>query len=230
MNGAMVNLGQQFADNKILRIRNNLIAAAVAAVDSADTPSADCHILDVARGKTAGAKGKATMAQVNLLLAKMSDAREDIVAFLMPSAVFADLVGDSISNYQFDRVAGATIYQDVVQAFGRHVIVADATALISALTSGYYTEYAVLGLGVGALTGTVLYDQGIELQRDILKESSMTYVREDFDVEYEVYGMKWASATDNPTDAQLATAGNWDEDYDDHRQLKIVKGIFNATA
>ena len=57
----------------------------------------------------------------------------------------------------------------------------------------------------------------------------MTYVREDFDVEYEVYGMKWNSATDNPTDAQLATASNWDEDYEDHRQWKIVKGIFNAS-
>ena len=49
------------------------------------------------------------------------------------------------------------------------------------------------------------------------------------DVEYEAYGMKWSSATDNPTDAQLATASNWDEDYQDHRQFKVVKGIFNAT-
>jgi len=229
MNSAMVNLGQQFADAKLLRIRNNVIAGAVAAIDSADTPSVDVHILDAARGKTAGAKSKATMAQINLLLAKMGDARESIVTFLMPSAVFTDLVGDSITNYKFDRVAGVTIYSDVVQAFGRTVIVADVPSLIGELTSGYYTEYGVLGLGVGALGATILYDQGIEIQRDVLKESSMSYVREDFDVEYEVYGMKWNVATDNPTDAQLATASNWDEDYDDHRQLKIVKGIFNAT-
>lgn len=234
MNGAMVNLGEQFADAKLVHLRNNIIASSVAAVDSADTTdgstaSADIHILDIARGKTAGAKTKATMAQINLLLAKMADARESILTFLMPSAVFADLVGDSISNYQFDRVAGVTIYRDVVQAFGRTVIVADVPALTSALTSSYYTEYAVLGLGSGALRATILYDQGIEMQRDILRESSVTYVREDFDVEYEVYGMKWSSATDNPTDAQLATASNWDEDYEDHRRLKVVKGIFNAT-
>ena len=234
MNGAMVNLGQQFADAKLLHLRNNLIAAAVAAIDSADTTdgstaSADIHILDAARGRTAGAKVTATMAQINLLLAKMGDARESIVTFLMPSALFADLVGDSIANYKFDRVAGVTIYSDVVQAFGRTVIVADVPALSAALTSGYHTEYAVLGLGIGALRSTILYDQGIELQRDILKESSVTYVREDFDVEYEAYGMKWSSATDNPTDAQLATASNWDEEYDDHRQFKIVKGIFNAS-
>jgi major capsid protein 13 len=229
MNAAMVNLGAQFADAKLLHLRNNLIASAVAAVDSADTPTADVHVLDVARGPTAGEPVKASMAQINLLLAKMGDARETISTFLMPSALFADLVGDTIANYRFDRAAGVTIYQDVVQAFGRTVIVADVPSLISAQTSGYHTEYAMLGLGPAALRATILYDQGIELQRDILKESSVTYVREDFDVEYEVYGMKWGSATDNPTDAQLATAANWGEDYDDPRQLKIVKGIFNAS-
>jgi hypothetical protein len=234
MNSAMVNLGQQFADAKLLAIRNNLVAAAVAAVDSADTTngtttSANIHILQAARGKTAGAKVTASMSYINQLLAKLGDAREDIVTFLMPSAVFTDLVGDSITNYKVDKVAGVTIYQDVVQCFGRAVVVADVPSLISALTSNYATEYAVLGLGVGALTARIIYDQGIEIQRDILKESSMYYVREDFDVEYEVYGMKWNSATVNPTDAQLATAANWDEDYTDHRQLKLVKGVFNAT-
>ncbi|MCE5280091.1 MAG: major capsid protein, partial [Planctomycetaceae bacterium] len=159
----------------------------------------------------------------------MGDAREEILTFVMPSAVFADLVGDAIANYKFERVAGVAIYRDVVQAFGRTVLVVDAPSLINTQTSGYFTDYVVLGLGGGSLTARVIYDQGIEIQRDILKESSVTYVREDFDVQYEVYGMKWASATDNPTDAELATAANWDEDYQDHRQLKVVKGIFNAT-
>jgi len=224
MNSAMVNLGKQFADAKILTIRNNLIAATVAGVSNISA-----HVLSMARGKTAGAKVNASFANINTLLAKMGDAREEIVAFLMPSAVFADLVGDSIANYQFDRVAGVTIYQDVVQAFGRVVIVADVPALASAQTSSYYTQYGLLGLGKGSLRATVIYDQGIELQRDILRESGVTYVREDFDVEYEVYGLKWNSATDNPTDAELATAGNWAADYDDHRSLKIVHGVFNAS-
>jgi len=224
MNSAMVNLGGQFADAKIVAVRNNLVATAAAGVSNISS-----HVLSLARGKTAGSKVTASFANINTLLAKMGDAREDIVAFLMPSAVFADLVGDSISNYQFDRVAGVTIYQDVVQAFGRVVIVADVPTLVADETSGYYTEYGVLGLGKGALQATIIYDQGIELQRDILRESSVTYVREDFDVEYELYGLKWNSATDNPTDAQLAAAANWAADYEDHRQLKIVYGVFNAS-
>jgi len=224
MNSAMVNLGAQFADSKILAIRNNLLAAAVAGVSNVSE-----HVLSMARGKTAGAKVNASFANINTLLAKMGDAREDIAAFLMPSAVFADLVGDSISNYQFDRVAGVTIYQDVVQAFGRVVIVADVPALTSTQTSNYYTEYGLVGLGAGALRATIIHDAGLELQRDILRESSVTYVRGDFGVEYEIYGLKWNSATDNPTDAELATAGNWATDYNDHRRLKVVYGVFNAS-
>jgi hypothetical protein len=225
MNAAMVNLGQQFAEAKLLTIRDNLIAAASAAVDNVSQ-----HVLDVARGTASGEKVLCSMAYINQMLALMGDAREQIAAFVMPSAVFADLVGDTITSYAFDRAAGVTLYQDVVQAFGRAVLVVDAPALSNDLTSGYYSEYSVLGLGVGALTGRVLYDQGVEIQRDILKQSSMTYVREDFDVEYEVFGMKWNAVTDNPTDAELATSSNWDSEYDDLRQLRIVKGVFNATA
>jgi hypothetical protein len=225
MNAAMINLGQQFAEAKLLKIRDNLVAAASAAVDNVSD-----HVLDVARGTASGEKVLCSMAYINQMLALMGDAREQIAAFVMPSAVFADLVGDTITSYAFDRAAGVTLYQDVVQAFGRAVLVFDAPSLSNDLTSGYHTEYSVLGLGVGSLTGRVLYDQGVEIQRDILKHSSMTYVREDFDVEYEVYGMKWNSATDNPTDAELATSSNWDSEYDDPRQLRIVKGVFNATA
>lgn len=224
MNAAMVNLGQQFAHAKLLTVRNNLISAAVAGINNVSD-----HVLNVARGQASGSRVTATFSSINSLLAKMGDAREDIVAFLMPSPVFADLVGDSITNYRFERVAGVTIYQDVVQAFGRAVIVADVPSLRCDLSSGYYSEYGVLGLGQGALQATIIYDQGIELQRDILRESSVTYVREDFDVEYEVFGMKWNSASDNPSSAELAASFNWTADYDDHRELKIVYGVFNAS-
>jgi hypothetical protein len=224
MNSAMVNLGQQFADAKLVRIRDNALAAACAAADNLSA-----HVLDVARGKTAGSKVTCSMAYINQMLALMGDAREQVAAFVMPSAVFADLVGDTISNYQFDRAAGVSLYKDVVQAFGRAVLVVDAPALVATNTSGYYTDYTVLGLGVGAVAATIIHDAGLELQRDILRESSVSYVREDFDVEYEIFGAKWNSVTDNPTDGEIATASNWATDYEDHREFKVVKGVFNAS-
>jgi hypothetical protein len=223
MISAMINLGQQFADAKILAIRNNLLAAGVAACSNVGA-----HVMDVAAAPST-TRVLCTMARINQLLGKMGDAREAIRTLVMPSVVFTDLVGDTITNYRMENVAGVTIYHDVLQAFGRTVVVCDAPALITSGTSGYYSVYRVLALGGGALTGTVVYDQGIELQRDILKQSSMTYVREDFDTEYEVFGCKWTSATDNPTDAQLATSGNWAADFTDHREMKVVLGVFNGS-
>lgn len=224
-------VGEFIADDKILKLRNNLIAAGVAAIDSMDTPSANYHILDVARDKVSGAKVKATMARLNTLLGKMKDAREQIVTFVMPSAIFTDLVGDTISNYKMEKVAGVTFYSDVVQCFGRKVMVADIPALESELTSSYYTEHAILGLGVGALQATVISEDGVDL--DTITTTKVKYwtARQDYDVEFAVQGMKWTTVKTNinPTDTELATAARWDECLSDHRECKIVKGIFNAT-
>lgn len=222
-------LGEFIADYKLKAIRDNLVAAAVAAVDSMDTPSADYHILDVARGAAAGAKVTCTMSYINRLLAKMRDAREGIVTFFMPSAIFADLVGDTISNYKMEKVAGVTFYQDVVQCFGRNVMVADVPALETAVTSSYYTKYNVLGLGVGALQATVVSEDLVDLEAVITTKVKSWNIRQDYDVEYAIQGMKWLVATKNPTDAELATAAKWDEFLSDHRECKIIKGIYNAS-
>ncbi|MCE5277191.1 MAG: major capsid protein [Planctomycetaceae bacterium] len=227
-------LARMFAEERVVSIRNQVIAALVAAVDSADTTdgstaSADIHVLDVARGKTAGAKVAATMSYINQLLAKMGDARERIRLLVMPSEIFTDLVGDTISNYKLENVAGVTIYRDVVQAFGRSVMVMDVAALSSVQTSSYYTEHCILGLGQAAAKATIVSETGTVITDYTDKEVLYHTVRQDYDVEYRIHGMKWNSATANPTDVQLATAGNWDEDYEDHRDLLVVKGIFNAT-
>jgi len=225
------NIGQQFAETQFKTIRNNIIAAAAAAVDSADTPSADCHILDVARGKAAGAKVTLTASHLNQLLAKMADHREDIELLVMPSAIFADLVGDQITNFQVDRVAGTLLYTDVPAAFGRKVLVADIPALINAQTSGYYTKYFVLGLGRGALIAEITADSAVEIDRDLDSESVRNILRKDYTADYFIKGMKWApaGATPNPTDAQLATAASWDEEYEDHRDFPVVKLVVNGS-
>jgi len=127
-----------------------LIGAAVAGV--ANVPE---HILELAWAYHDPKKPRATVsfASINTMLAKMGHARESIVAFVMPTAVFADLVDDSIVNYQFDRIAGVTVYQEVVQAFGRTVIVADVPALMMpAKSKDQLTRYGVLGIGDSSLS------------------------------------------------------------------------------
>jgi len=230
------NVGLQFAETQFKTIRNNLIASAVAAIDSADTTdgitaSADIHVLDVARGRTLGGKVTLTAAHLNALLGRMGDHREDIELFVMPSTVFTDLVGDQIANFQVDRVAGTLMYTDVPAAFGRKVLVADIPALETTLTSGYYTKYFILGLGPGALRADIIGDSALEADRDLDTESVRNVLRKDYTAEYLIKGMKWAPAvaTPNPTNAEMATAANWDEDYDDHRDLPAVKLVVNAS-
>ncbi|KKL87447.1 hypothetical protein LCGC14_1934620 [marine sediment metagenome] len=225
------NIGQQFAETQFKTIRNNVIAAAVAAVDSVDTPTANCHIKDVARGAASGAKVPITASYLNQFLALMKDHREDIELFVMPSAVFADLVGDQIANFKVDRVAGTLLYTDVPAAFGRRVLVADVPALETSLTSSYYTKYTVLGLGAGALTARIVADSLVDVDRDLDTESVRNILRKDYWVDYFLRAIKWApsGSTPNPTDAQLATAANWDEEYDDHRDCPLIKLVVNAT-
>jgi len=229
-------IGDFIANDKILALRNNIVAAGVAAIDSMDTTdgstaSLDIHILDVARGKAGGAKVKFTFARLNTLLGKLADAREDIVTILMPSPVLVDLIADGLTNYAFDSVAGLMVAKDVPQAMGRTLIVADVPALTSALTSSYYTEYAVLGLGVGALQARIMSEDPIDNTVVTTTKVKSYTVRQDYDVEYAVQAMKWQTVKThiNPTDTELATAARWDEFYGDHREAKLVKGIFNAT-
>ena len=225
----IANIAEQVADAKLVAIRDNLLRAGVAAIDSMDTPSADYHIIDDARGQAGGTKVKFTYARMNYLLNKMRDAREKIVALVMHSSVFADLCNDGISNYKIESVGGMMIVSDVPQAMGRKLIVVDSTTLTSDLTSSYYSEYYVLGLAKGALAATIISEDLVE-EESVLTTKVKTYrTRQDYDVDFAVQGMKWVVGTINPTDAELGTAACWDEDLSDHRECGIVKGVYNAT-
>lgn len=231
------NMGYQFADSQLVKIRNNILAAAVAAVDEADTTdgstaSADIHILDVDRGKVSGSKVKFSTTYANRLLAKMGDAREKIELLVMRSEVFADLIKDHVANYKIENVAGTTIVTGLPELFNQTIMVVDAAALTSSKTSDYYSEYYVLGLGKGALSATIVLDTAPELERKITTNLPVNFLSSWYTTEYSIKGMKWepSSTTENPTDAQLATAASWEENYDDHRHFPVVKGIFNAAS
>ncbi len=66
-----------------------------------------------------------TMAKLNQALAQYSDRREDVTSVVMLLGDFDALVGASKENYDPDFLPGGTYYSDVVQAFGRTVVVTD---------------------------------------------------------------------------------------------------------
>lgn len=229
-----VAVAELFASERLLKIRNLLLAAAVAAIDSADTTdgstsSANIHVKDVSAGKVSVARAKATRAHLNSTLAKMGDARDRIRAIVMRSEVEADLFAEALATYPaLETAAGQLLRVGDQMLFGKKILVADAAGMRSALTSSYYTAFSTLGLGAGALSATIVHSGPVEVQRVITTEVPYTMVRQDFSVLFRIAGMKWVTTT-VPTDALLATAASWDEDYEDHRDCPIVKLVSNAT-
>ena len=59
---------------------------------------------------------------------------------------------------------------------------------------------------------SVQQDLRIEADRNILSKQDVLSV--DYHGAYHVMGTKWGSASDNPTNAALATSGNWTATYD----------------
>lgn len=229
-------IGQFIADAKLKALRDVCIGAIAAAIDSADTTdgstaSANIHILDVARGKAAGARVKLTYPYLHQTMAKMGDAIEKIRLFVMHSANFYDLVQDNIANYKIDSVAGAMLVSGVPAAMGRQILVVDSTSLYTVATSTYYTKYSVLGLGAGAVRAVIVSEDQVDQDTIITNKVKKWVFRQDYDVRFEIEGMKWTTTTPvNPTDAELLTAGSWDENYSDHRAFPAVKGIFNSSS
>ena len=221
-------IAQAIADARAHELREGLLGAAVGACGDMDSPSANCHTLDASTGKVAGASTDFTYTYLNRLLQKLGDARAKIKVLALRSELFHDLVGDSIANYKIDTVAGMSLTQGTAATMGKDIIIADSAALTAALTSSYYTEYKVLGLAEGALKAKIVSEDLPHIAE--VDSSNVKYwtVRQDYDVEYEVQGMKWTT-TINPTNAELATTGNWTENYSDHREAGIVLGIFNSS-
>ena len=223
-------------EERVLAIRNVLVGAAVAAIDSMDTPSADYHILDVSTGKaTSTPKVTATFAYLNRLFGKMRDAREKIRAVLMPGAALTDLIADGLDPNSVGSVLA--FYQNVpnvAQLAGRTLMSADISSLYTESTSSYYDLVNILGLAAGALQATIVQIDDVTVQEIIDKKVKSWLVRQDYDIEIAIQGMRYsstaldASELKNPTDAELATAASWEEDLSDHRECGIVKGIFNS--
>ena len=78
------------------------------------------------------AEKRLTMAKINLALATRGDQREEVKLFAMSPEQFDELVGDSKDNCVFTWIGfkNARVYYEVVQAFGREVLVCEPEALM----------------------------------------------------------------------------------------------------
>jgi hypothetical protein len=138
-------------------------------------------------------------------MSKRGDAGSDVVAWVMHSKPYYDLVKQAIAD-KVTEVAGVTIINGTVATFNRPTIVSDSPALISG------SNYIVLGLVPDAVVVEESEDRQLVDEVVTGLENLVFRLQGEYAFNLKVRGFRWdiTNGGANPTDAAVGTAGNWD--------------------
>jgi hypothetical protein len=160
-----------------------------------------------------------THALLNDLLSAFGDARGDIVALVMHSKAFNDLVGNNISS-SGDQTEFATIYREAPGSFQRPVVVTDSPDLIN--TDGISTgtdSYYTLGLQEGAMQVSESDSLRIFDEVETGSENVTFRAQGESAITLDMLGFTWDETNGgrNPNDSALKTGSNWDTDHSEEK-------------
>lgn len=207
-------MGQMIANGKSLDQVQLILAALVAAIGNVATLTKD------ARSDTVDYCSPINLAKA---LRLMGDRAGDIVAWVMHSGPFHDLLEKDIDD-KVDSIFGRVrITGPLDAALGRPCIVLDDASLTVAAagtsTSTLSTDdveayYNVLGLVRGA--AEVIDSEGETRAFDLVSQyqESLSYrLRVEYALNLGMKGFSWdvSNGSSNPTDATIATGSNWDQ-------------------
>jgi hypothetical protein len=175
---------------------NTAIAALVAAIEAQGSAT-------VADGGT----GPVTYSDINNAHAKFGDHSGLIVANVMDGATYHGLIGQNLANAERLFQAQGVLVVDVL---GRAVVVTDAPALRE---TGTGADAKVLGLVTDAAVVHDANDLITNIETSNGKERIETTMQADYTFGLGLKGYAWDTAEGgkSPTDAELATGGNWDK-------------------
>lgn len=176
--------------------------------------------------------------QVAKARALLGDQGDKLAAVAMHSAVYFDLVERKAIDYvtNVEARGGGTVATtniapviagSIMSAYGEvsvpvymglRVIVSDDLAPTS-------TNYPVYFFTQGAIASGEQMGMQTETDRDILAKSDAMSI--DLHYVYHPVGAKWTVGTTNPTQAQLATIGNWTKVYET-KNLGIVRATVTS--
>lgn len=152
-----------------------------------------------------------TMTHAHLVsgLAKFGDRGQAIVAWVMHSKVYYDLMQQAIADKVFE-VAGVTINDGSLASLGRPVIVTDSSALVfdNSGTNNYYT----LGLCAGACSIDELGQRNTVIDTITGNEQLVLRYQGEYNLMLGIKGYQWdiAKGGANPSNTALGTSTNWD--------------------
>jgi hypothetical protein len=156
-------------------------------------------------------------------LSKFGDAASNIVAWVMHSKVWFDLVQYQLSpSSSGDNIAGTTLAAASPQTLNRPVIITDSDALAVSSGSGSsaHTDYFTLGLTASGIvlenteTEEVVIDDVTGLENLVIR------LQGEYAFNCGLKGFKWDTANGgaNPNDSAVGTGTNWDAAYGDVKQ------------
>jgi hypothetical protein len=224
----MAAIGAKVADYVANQRQKDLIKClegVFGALTGSDSPAFSALRFDTS-GMTA--LGPRQVAKARSLLGDQGD---KLTAVAMHSAVYYDLVERKAIDYvstadargttttqSGGTIAGAYGEVSVPTYMGLRVIVSDDLAPTS-------TNYPVYFFTQGAIASGEQMAMETETDRDILAKSDAMSI--DLHYTYHPVGAKWNVSTTNPTQAQLATVGNWTKVYET-KNIGIVRGTVTS--
>ena len=183
------------------------------------------HSLDKAVGATSG------QAEANFLTAaNVAEARSvlgergdelDILVVHPSVAYYLYQVGMLTFSTSALSASGAVTWggggvgvgaREVGEFAGCRVIVDSQVNINDPTSTGNRQEFRCYMMKSGTILEGVQQDLRIEADRNVLSKQDVLSV--DYHSTYHVMGTKWGNAADNPTNAVLATSGNWSATYD----------------
>lgn len=148
-------------------------------------------------------------------LAKMGDNASNIVAWVMHSKQYFDLIRHQIgTSANGDIVSGVVLQQASPATLNRPVLVTDSDALTVAggSGSGAYTDYMCLGLAANGIVVENSEQERLVLDEVTGLENLVVRMQGEFAYNLGVKGFKWdiTNGAANPNDAAVGTGSNWD--------------------
>ncbi len=185
----------------------------------ASTAMAAEHVLNIsiADGNNAAAGNLISSGATVNALKKLGDQLDAISAIAMHSDIYYELVKQD--EIEFEQPSE----QDtVIQRYkGRAVIVDDSLPKVAGGTSGFVYSTYMFGEGAFAYGEGTPEEEAVEMDRDILAGTSYLTNRRKFIIH--PVGVKWkgTAAAASPSNAEYATAANWERVYT-RRNVRLI--------
>lgn len=203
-------IGDLIAGKWVRRMQAALIAILNGAVGALAAESPDVNVFDIS-----GLVGEAAVADAESIIdavGMLGDAEGQLTAVAMHSNTERHLRKQNLIDYQMD-----SNNQPIAFYMGKRIIIDDGMPV----AGGVYTTFFFGPGAIGYSEGTPRVPS--EVERNGLVGGGEEYLISRRHFVLHPRGIKWigSPAADTPTNAELATAGNWDRVWES-KQIRLV--------